>query len=43
MSNMKRFLEDDQERMLRQAGMTQETLDKIQQWLSKQDTEEQDD
>jgi hypothetical protein len=40
---MKRFLEDDQERMLRQAGMTQETLDKIQQWLSKQDTEEQDD
>jgi hypothetical protein len=40
---MKRFLEDEQERMMREAGMTQETLDKIEQWLKKKATEEQDD
>ena len=43
MSNMKREWEDEQERMMREAGMTQETVDKIEKWLKKNTTKEQDD
>jgi len=43
MSNMKRFWEDEQERMLREAGMTQETLDKIEKWMLKKAEEEKQD
>lgn len=43
MSNMKRQWEEEQERMMREAGMTQETVDKIEQWLKKNTTKEQDD
>jgi len=43
MSNMKRFWEDEQERMLREAGMTQETLDKIEKWMLKKSKEEKQD
>jgi hypothetical protein len=37
---MKRFWEDEQERMLREAGMTQETLDKSEKWMLKKAEEE---
>ena len=41
MSNMKREWEnlpdEEQERMMREAGLTKETLERIQIWLDKQD------
>ena len=43
MSNMKRLWEEEQERMKREAGMTQETLSKIEEWMKNRTTEEQDD
>jgi len=33
MSNMKREWEEEQEKNYREAGLTQETLDRIQRWL----------
>ena len=43
MSNMKRLWEEEQERMMREAGMTEETLSKIEQWMNNRTTKEQDD
>ena len=34
MSNMKREWEEEQERMMREAGLTKETLERIEDWLN---------
>jgi len=37
MSNMKREWEEQQERMMREAGLTKETLERIENWLDSND------
>jgi len=37
MSNMKREWEEQQERMVREAGLTKETLERIEKWVDKND------
>lgn len=39
MGNMKRAWEEEQERMIREAGLTKATLERINEWISNQTTE----
>lgn len=38
MSNMKRAWEEEQERMIREAGLTKATLERINEWISNRDS-----
>ena len=39
MSNMKREWEEEQERMIREAGLTKATLERINEWINSQSDE----